>query len=69
MSHTKAKLVDGSWGWLVVAGSFLGHFVLVGCSRSSGVMYLAWVDRFSAGTASTAWIQGLQNAVTMLLGE
>jgi len=45
---------DGGWGWVVVLGSFICHFFLVGVSRSIGIVYVLLEERFQASATDTA---------------
>ena len=65
----KSKAPDGGWGWMVVLGSFIGHFFLVGLARSVGVIYVALLERYGESAMATALVMSLYNAVLMMLGE
>lgn len=34
------KVPDGGWGWMVVIGATLTHFILVGVARCLGIVYI-----------------------------
>ena len=46
--------VDGGWGWMVVLGSCICHFVLLGVNRSMGIVYVLLQERFEASATDTA---------------
>lgn len=46
--------VDGGWGWMVVLGSFICHFFLLGVNRSMGIVYVLLQERFEASATDTA---------------
>ncbi len=60
---------DGGWGWFVVAGSALAHFLVVGLGRSFGLFYLELLDRFQQSATATAWVIALHNTLRQMLGK
>ena len=64
----KPQPLDGGWGWAVVFGSALGHFLLVGLARTLGVFFVDWVDRFGGSAAETVLVQSIFNTVRMVTG-
>lgn len=59
---------DGGWGWFIVFGSFLCHFIIGGFERSAGLMYLYFLERFRQSAATTAWATTLASAIRLMLG-
>jgi len=45
---------DGGWGWMVVLGSCICHFVLLGINRSMGIIFVLLRERFEASATDTA---------------
>lgn len=59
---------DGGWGWFIVFGSFLCHFIIGGMERSAGLLYLYFLERFRQSAATTAWTTTLASAIRLMLG-
>lgn len=60
--------LDGGYGWVIVLGSFLAHFVIGGFMRSGGVIYIELREKFHDSAANTAWVISLAVTVRMLFG-
>jgi len=45
---------DGGWGWMVVVGSCICHFFLLGINRSMGIIFVLLQERFEASATDTA---------------
>ena len=69
MGKHKGAVPDGGWGWFVVAGSTLIHFLIVGTGRCFGVFYLDLLDRFQQSALATAWVIAIFNTMRMAFGE
>ena len=65
----KVTAPDGGWGWMVILGSFLVHFLLGGLNRSWGVFYIQLRDRYHSSAAITNWIGGAAIATRTLAGN
>ena len=61
--------IDGGYGWVIVFSSFLMHFVLLGLTRSFGIIYIALLRRFDNSAAEVASTSAVFNAVRMILGS
>ncbi|XP_062584240.1 monocarboxylate transporter 10-like [Saccostrea cucullata] len=59
---------DGGWGWWVVFGSFICHFIIGGLERSSGLLYLYFLERYKQTAAATAWATAIPSGIRLLLG-
>ncbi|XP_061189425.1 monocarboxylate transporter 14-like [Saccostrea echinata] len=59
---------DGGWGWWVVLGSFFCHFIIGGLERSSGLLYLYFLERYKQTAAATAWATTIPSGIRLLLG-
>ncbi|XP_048736247.2 monocarboxylate transporter 14-like [Ostrea edulis] len=68
IEETRNVAPDGGWGWCIVFGSFLCHFIIGGLERSSGLLYLYFQDRFQKSAAATAWATAIPSAVRLMLG-
>ena len=61
------KAPDGGWGWAIVAGSFVVHFLVLGTQYSFGVLFNALLDAFPNKTrADVAWTSSL--SLSLMLG-
>ncbi|GFS08102.1 monocarboxylate transporter 9 [Elysia marginata] len=60
---------DGGWGWVIVFCSMLSHMLTVGGFLSLSVMYVHWLDEFSAGRGATSWIISVAVAVTYAIAS
>ena len=49
---------DGGWGWMCVVGCALMHFLVVGYTRSYGLIYMRLRSRYDSSAALTAWVGG-----------
>ena len=63
------KAPDGGWGWMVVLGSFVGHFFLEGVCRSMGIIFVALLQRYGGSATATALPMSLYNTLRMVLGR
>ncbi|ELT92539.1 hypothetical protein CAPTEDRAFT_219362 [Capitella teleta] len=52
---------DGGWGWVIVFGATMTHFLLVGIARCLGVIYLCLRERYQSSAANTAWVASAFN--------
>ena len=59
---------DGGWGWMVVLGATITHFLLVGTARCLGVIYVALRERYQSSSADTAWVAAIFNTSRTLTG-
>ena len=59
---------DGGWGWVVVAASFMAHFIADGCAFSFGVFYEEFLDVFQQTKGETAIIGSLFLSVPLITG-
>lgn len=64
----EAVVPDGGWGWFIVFGSFLCHFIIGGMERSAGLLYLYFLERYRQSAATTAWATTLASAIRLMLG-
>ncbi|ELT99982.1 hypothetical protein CAPTEDRAFT_136933 [Capitella teleta] len=55
------KVPDGGWGWVIVFGATMTHFLLVGIARCLGVIYLCLRERYQSSAANTAWVASAFN--------
>ena len=69
MANVRHSPVDGGYGWAVVFGSFLTHFLLLGLTRSFGILYVALLRIYGESAAKTATLSACFNTARMLLGE
>ena len=60
--------MDGGWGWLVVLGAGLMHFLLVGTARSLGIIYVVLRERFHSSATETAIVAAVFNTTRSLSG-
>lgn len=61
--------LDGGWGWVVVACSFLALLLGYGSPHSVGILYPEWLLVFGEGKATTAWVGSLVAGVGLIVGE
>ncbi len=66
---TQKRYLDGGWGWWVVFGSALSHFLIVGTPRSFGIFYEELLDMFEQSASATAWTIALCNTTRMVIGK
>jgi len=60
---------DGGWGWVVVLGSCICHFFLIGINRSMGIVYLLLQEQFDATGRETALVASIFVSLRGLGGE
>jgi len=60
--------VDGGYGWIVVAASFLCNMVLDGIAYSFGVLLEPLEKEFKSGSASVSLVGGILAGMIMLTG-
>lgn len=63
------KARDGRWGWVVVFGSCICHFFLIGINRSMGIVYLLLQEQFDATGKQTALAASIFVSFRALGGE
>ena len=61
--------LEGGWGWVVVIGSALAHFLVVGFPRSFGVFYEELLIRFERPASETALVIALSNTIRQVFGK
>ena len=61
--------IDGGWGWIIVFGAGLMHFLLVGTARSLGVIYIVLRERFHRSATETAIVAAIFNTTRTLSGK
>ncbi len=59
--------LDGGFGWIVVAASFLAYFIADGWAYSFGIFYPEMQDVFNEGKGKTALIAALLYGVPLLI--
>ncbi|XP_045210169.2 monocarboxylate transporter 5-like [Mercenaria mercenaria] len=52
---------DGGWAWFVLLGASLEMFLLVGIVKSSGILFVAFQERFSSSSSVTSLLSTVQN--------
>ena len=60
--------IDGGYGWVIVFGCCLCNFLLVGMSRSMGVVYNMFLYKFDETAAATSTFLSIYNTLRMVLG-
>jgi len=60
---------DGSWGWCIVAASFVIHAIVGGIAYSGGIWQMIFVGYFQATRAQTAWLGSILLSLTALGGK
>ncbi len=59
--------LDGGYGWVIVAASFIAYFIADGWAYSFGIFYPHLLDVFSEGKGKTALIGALLYGVPLLV--
>lgn len=60
--------LDGGWSWLVVLGSFLSQFVVMGVNNIFGLLYIDLLEEFKESKATTAWVGSLAFGLLFIMG-
>ena len=63
------KPPDGGWGWMVVVGSFIVHFIMGGLATSYGLLYIELLEKFQSPAALTAWVGSIMISVGFVLSK
>lgn len=63
------KVLDGGWGWAIVAASFMAQLLAYGSPQSVGVLYPEWLQAFRQGKGMTAWVGSLVAGVGLVASE
>ena len=50
---------DGGWGWFVLFAAVMVNVLIPGGIKSFGVIYKAFLEKYSANSSSGAWIPAL----------
>ncbi|XP_039857125.1 monocarboxylate transporter 9-like [Simochromis diagramma] len=61
-----SKVLDGGWGWVIVAASFMAQFLAYGSPQSVGVLYPEWLHTYQQGKGLTAWVGSLVSGVGLI---
>ncbi|XP_078573980.1 monocarboxylate transporter 13-like [Branchiostoma floridae x Branchiostoma japonicum] len=64
--HFVEKPPDGGWGWVIVAGTFLLHVVVVGSTKSFGVFYAEFREVFQESAGITSFISSIPGSAVLL---
>lgn len=59
---------NGGYGWVVVAASFMVHFIVIGNINSFGVFFPVYIDVFNAPQGSVAWVGSIGTCLMTGLG-
>jgi MFS family permease len=59
---------NGGYGWVVVAASFVVHFLVLGNIYSFGVLFPVYLDVFNASQGSVAWVGSISAGLMTGLG-
>ncbi|XP_056291075.1 monocarboxylate transporter 9-like [Pseudoliparis swirei] len=59
-------VLDGGWGWVIVAASFMAQLLAYGSPQSVGVLYPEWLHAFQESKGMTAWVGSLVAGVGLL---
>ncbi|XP_072246903.1 monocarboxylate transporter 9-like [Leuresthes tenuis] len=60
------KVLDGGWGWAIVAASFMAQLLAYGSPQSVGVLYPEWLHAFQESKGMTAWVGSLVAGVGLI---
>ncbi|XP_066288597.1 monocarboxylate transporter 12-like isoform X2 [Branchiostoma lanceolatum] len=60
------KAPDGGWGWVVVAGTFFIHVVVIASLVSFGVFYAEFREVFKEGAGTTSFISSILGATLLM---
>jgi MFS family permease len=60
--------IDGGYGWLIVASSFVIHGLVLGSLFSFGVYYPIYIEVFHASKGEVAWIGSISGALMVGMG-
>lgn len=63
--HSKKKIPDGGYGWVIVFASLMVSLIADGVSFSFGLIYSELLDYFKEGTTKTAWVSFLCYLLTI----
>lgn len=63
------KVLDGGWGWAIVAASFMAQLLAYGSPQSVGVLYPEWLHTFRQGKGMTAWVGSLVAGVGLIASK
>lgn len=63
---SSSKALDGGWGWVIVAASFMAQLLAYGSPQSMGVLYPEWLQAFQEGKGMTAWVGSLVAGVGLI---
>ena len=61
-------MIDGGWGWVVVAASFMAHVIGDGCGFSFGILFSELLEAFGESKSTTAWVGSLFVSVPAICG-
>ncbi|KAK3604658.1 hypothetical protein CHS0354_007201 [Potamilus streckersoni] len=59
---------DGGWGWMIVFGTFMVHFILDGIFYSFGILFAEFVDYFHGSKSETSLVVSLAMGIPFLIG-
>lgn len=65
----RPPVLDGGWGWVIVAASFLALLLANGSPQSVGVLYPEWLLAYGETKATTAWVGSVVSGVGLTVGE
>ncbi|MEQ2239819.1 hypothetical protein ILYODFUR_008505 [Ilyodon furcidens] len=63
---SSTKVLDGGWGWAIVAASFMAQLLAYGSPQSVGVLYPEWLHTYQEGKGMTAWVGSLVAGVGLI---
>lgn len=69
MSAKYRKGPDGGFGWLVVLGSFLIHFIIDGIIYTSGLFLDPFMDDLNTNSTLASLVITLMTGLSLMIGN
>lgn len=67
--NQKPTKMDGGYGWIIVASSFLAHMLQYGIVWSVGVFYVLFLENIDGEQGAVALISSLNTATFYVTGK
>lgn len=68
-SQNKILPIDRGWAWLVVFGAFMQLFIMLGITKSLGIIFVEIIDKYKGSASSTAIMYSISAGISLFAGK
>ena len=60
---------DTGWAWIIAAACYIGNFLTLGFSYSTGIYYVIFMETFDETPSRVSWISSINLGTLCTIGE